>query len=74
MTTEEKLKKIIKSLTPVSSEIGLESDLKNDLQLDSVALIQIVIRVDLDFGVDLGKAIEQGHKIVTVRDILKCLQ
>lgn len=74
MTTENRLKQIIKNLTPNQGEISLTSHLKNDLLLDSVALVQIVIRIDLDFGVDLGKSIEDGRKIDTVGDILNCLK
>lgn len=73
MNTEEKLKKIILGLVKKTTPIHLDSDLKKDLHLDSVLLVQLAMQIDLEFSVDLGAEVDKGKKLVTFGDLLQCL-
>ena len=48
--------------------------LKEDLQIDSVNLVQLSIEIHEKFGIDLGEKVDQGFSVNTVKDLLLCLE
>ena len=71
---EEKLFSILKELSPRVPNIQLDMNLKKDLFLDSLALVQLAVKINEVFGVDLGEAADQGRTFNTVKDVAECLK
>jgi len=70
---DSKITQIFKSLNAKITQLAPEMRLKEDLNLDSVLLIQLAIEINNQYGIDLGEKADQGKTIKTVGDILKCL-
>jgi len=70
---KEKLYTILKSLSPHHPQIEANMKLKDDLRLDSLALVQLAVKIHEEFGVDLGQAADDGKTFNTVQDVLECL-
>ena len=69
----EKVKQILLEYTEVpSSEITLKTDLMNDLDLNSLDIVNIVVAFEDEFGIEIpDRAIRD---LTTVEDIIKCLE
>ena len=70
---KQELIDVIQKLSNLPVTDDLNQNLTRDLRLDSVALVQVAVSVHEKFGVDIGEKVDQGFKIETVGDILKCL-
>lgn len=65
MTTFEKLKKIISEQLYVDeSKITMDSDIVEDFEADSIELVDIVMDIEDEFGVEIpDDAMETMHRI-----------
>ncbi len=70
----EKIFEIIRGLSPRRLEVNPAMSLKNDLMLDSLALVELAVKVNDEFGIDLGEAADKGKTFNTVQDIVECLK
>ena len=71
MNCFEELKKIVIERTKCSSQITLESKLK-DLGLDSLDLLEVVIDVEERLGIKFED--EELTSFVTMGDVVKCAE
>lgn len=70
MTTEERVKEIlVESLGVEPSEITLDANIRDDLDADSLDMVEIIMNAEKEFGIDVV-ADEIVENIVTVRDIV----
>ena len=65
---------LLQKITTSKVEILESSNLKKDLNMDSVSLVQLAIQINDIFGVDLGEKFDQGFPIDTVKDLISCLE
>lgn len=73
MTTEERVKEIlIESLGVEPSEITLDASIRDDLDADSLDMVEIIMNAEKEFGIDVV-ADEIVENIVTVRDIVSLI-
>ena len=65
MTTFEKLKKIISEQLYVDeSKITMDSDIVEDVEADSIEMVDIVMDIEDEFGVEIpDDAMETMHRI-----------
>ena len=55
------------------NDILLTSHLINDLNMESISLMDLTVFISEEFGVDLGRLAMQGQEFHTVEDIMKTL-
>jgi acyl carrier protein len=63
----------IKKLS-LKKEIKSTDHLKNDLNMDSMQLIELVVVVSEFWNIDLGQMASEGHAVNTVGDIEKIIK
>lgn len=69
----QELKNILKdTVTVEEEEITMESDLVNDLNLDSLDLVDLALSVEQVFGLEFND--EQLQQIKTVKDVLDIIE
>jgi len=69
----QELKNILKdTVTVEEEEITMESDLVNDLNLDSLDLVDLALSVEQVFGFEFSD--EQLQQIKTVKDVLDIIE
>lgn len=69
----QELKNILKdTVTVEEEEITLESDLVNDLNLDSLDLVDLALSVEQVFGFEFSD--EQLQQIKTVKDVVDIIE
>lgn len=68
----QKIIKILKEELFIESEITKDSNLKNDLGIDSVASIELSLQMENEFGIKISE--EELLNLVTVNDILILLE
>ena len=69
MNTKDSLIKIIKEQLDVKeSEIKLEANFADDLGSDSLAMIEIIMAIEEEFGIEIPD--EDTEKAKTVRDVI----
>jgi len=69
----QELKKILKdTVTVEEEEITMESDLVNDLNLDSLDLVDLALSVEQVFGFEFSD--EQLQQIKTVKDVVDIIE
>ncbi|HAR40096.1 MAG TPA: acyl carrier protein [Coprothermobacter sp.] len=69
----QELKNILKdTVTVEEEEITMESDLVNDLNLDSLDLVDLALSVEQVFGFEFND--EQLQQIKTVKDVLDIIE
>jgi acyl carrier protein len=52
---EERLKDLlVKSLHLEPNEVTLEANLKNDLEMDSTEVVELIITLEKEFGIKIG--------------------
>jgi acyl carrier protein len=72
MSTEERVRKIIVELLgKEESEIKLDSSFRDDLEADSLDLVELIMEFESEFGGEISD--EEAQKIVTVGDAVKYL-
>jgi acyl carrier protein len=71
---QDKLFSILKNLSPHQPDINENMNLKKDLRLDSLALVQMAVKIHEEFGVDLGEAADKGKNFNTVKDVIECIK
>ena len=65
----EKVKKVIIDLLPISEEsITLESRFIDDLQADSLDLVELIMGIEEEFNIEIPD--EDAEKVVTVGDVV----
>ena len=73
MTTFEKLKKIISEQLYVDeSKITMDSDIVEDFEADSIEMVDIVMDIEDEFGVEVPDEILD--KLVTVKDVVDYIE
>ena len=71
----EKLKEIFKLVidnTVDTDQISLDSNIANDLCIDSVGLIYMSVAIEKEFNIDMGEATFNSFK--TIRDVIKFIE
>ena len=68
----EKIKEILKNELFVEEDIKLDSNLIDDLHIDSVAVIELSLQLDSEYNISIKQ--EELFSIVTVEDIIKLLE
>jgi len=69
----QELKNILKdTVTVEEEEITMESDLVNDLNLDSLDLVDLALSVEQVFGFEFSD--EQLQQIKTVKDVVDIIE
>lgn len=69
----EKVRKIIcEELDVNEDKVTLETRLTEDLGADSLDAVELIMSLEDEFGVQISN--EEAQKIVTVNDIVKCLE
>jgi acyl carrier protein len=70
------MKDLIRELQKLSAkkEIKSSDHLKNDLHLDSMKLIELVVIISEQWGIDLGQMAANGYPVSTVSDIQKIIE
>lgn len=72
MSTEERVRKIIVELLgKEDSEIKMDSSFRDDLEADSLDLVELIMEFESEFGGEISD--EEAQKIVTVGDAVKYL-
>jgi acyl carrier protein len=73
MTTEDRLKKIIAEQLSVNEEdITPEASFIEDLNADSLDLVELIMSLEEEFGVKISD--EDAEKIQTVQDAMDYIQ
>ena len=67
----EEIKEILIEELGVEEEITENSNLREDLEIDSMAAGELALQIDEKYGVDLQK--EELTKLVTVKDLIDLL-
>jgi acyl carrier protein len=71
-TTEERVRKIIVELLgKEDSEITLDASFRDDLEADSLDLVELIMEFESEFGGEISD--EEAQKIVTVGDAITYL-
>jgi acyl carrier protein len=69
----EKVKKIIaEELNIDSAKITMESNLVEDLEADSLDAVEIIVRIEDEFGLQVDD--EAAESVRTVGDLVKCIE
>jgi acyl carrier protein len=72
MSTEERVRKIIVELLgKEDSEITMDASFRDDLEADSLDLVELIMEFESEFGGEISD--EEAQKIVTVGDAIKYL-
>ena len=71
--TFDKLKNILERIMPDNdySNITIESDIKNDLNLNSIGFLYLVLGIEEEFGVEIHNVNAEDFKIV--KDVIDYL-
>ena len=71
--TLEKVKQIIAGKMSISEdEITVDTKLKEDLQADSLDMVELVMAAEGEFGVEIEE--DAGREFVTVGDVVKYIE
>ena len=65
--TEKKMMSILKKLG--YKKVKPDSDMRNDLMIDSMKLMLIIVEVEEAFSIDAFKLVENIENILTVSDL-----
>ena len=69
---EQKVMKLISEATKIdSSKISLETSFVDDLNLDSLDIVELMMKMEDDFGVEIPEEDAEGLK--TVKDVVDYL-
>lgn len=68
----EELKKVLEEELFVEEEITLESNLKDDLHIDSVAAVELSLQLEAKYDIEITE--QELVKLVTVQDVIKLLE
>ena len=63
---------LVESLNIVGEDIKLESNLKDDLGIDSLAAVELSLDLETEFDVEISD--EELAALVTVEDIVKLIE
>lgn len=76
MSTQEKLRQIVaEQLGTDAEEIGVQDDLQEDLFADSIDMVEIMQKVEEEFGVSLtDEGVQDLHTIRQIARYLDALQ
>jgi acyl carrier protein len=73
MTTAEKVKEIIvEQLGIEEDDVTLEASFRGDLCADSLDIVELVMAVEEEFGIDIPD--EDAEKIITVGDAVSYIE
>ena len=73
MTTFEKLKEmIVERLNVEEKNVTLEANFKEDLGLDSLDVVEFIMELEDEFGVEISD--EEAEKLVTVGDVVNFIE
>lgn len=68
----EEVKKVLEEELFVEEEITLESNLKDDLHIDSVAAVELSLQLEAKYDIDITE--QELAKLVTIEDVIKLLE
>ncbi len=69
---EEKVIKLISDATKIDAgKIGMETNFVEDLNLDSLDIVELMMKMEDDFGVEIPEEDAEGLK--TVKDVVSYL-
>lgn len=69
--TEKKMMSILKKLG--YKKVKPDSDMRNDLMIDSMKLMLIIVEVEEAFSIDAFKLVENIENILTVSDLVEAI-
>lgn len=69
--TEKKMMGILKKLG--YKKVKPDSDMRNDLMIDSIKLMLIIVEVEETFSIDSFKIVENIENIITVSDLVEAV-
>ncbi len=70
---EEKVIKLISDATKVeASKISLETSFVDDLNLDSLDIVELMMKMEDEFGVEIPE--DEAENLKTVKDVVTYLQ
>ncbi len=73
MELQEKVLKLISDATKVEmAKLNLETSFTDDLNLDSLDMVELMMKMEDDFGVEIPEQDAEGLK--TVKDVVQYLQ
>lgn len=64
---------VAETLTVVKDKVSLDTDLREDLNVDSLDLVDLVLAVEQEFGIEVRDE-DIGENIRTVKDIVDLLE
>jgi acyl carrier protein len=68
-TTEERVREIIVDLLGVDpSKVNAEARFREDLEADSLDLVELIMKIEEEFGGDISD--EEAQKITTVGEVV----
>lgn len=71
--TFEKLRKIICDILSIDpAQVTMETNLKEDLQADSLDVVEVVMQIENEFGIEVGD--EDAEQFRTVADVVNYLE
>ncbi|MBO9310525.1 MAG: acyl carrier protein [Chloroflexi bacterium] len=72
-TTEERVREIIVELLDVEAErVTLDARFREDLEADSLDLVELIMRIEEEFGGDISD--EEAQKITTVGEAVNYIE
>ena len=73
MSTEDKVKKILSSLSG-EEDIKSETSLQNDLALDSLAMVALLVEIEDTFNIELDESDMNPFDFTTVQSVINMLK
>lgn len=72
-SVEDRVRQTISEMLQVrEADVTLRSNLQEDLGADSLDLIELVMQLEEEFGIDINDA--AGEKLRTVEDVIECVE
>lgn len=68
----EEIKKVLEEELFVEEEITLDSNLKDDLHIDSVAAVELSLQLEAKYDINITE--QELVKLVTIKDVIKLLE
>lgn len=73
MSTEDKVKKILSSLSG-EEDIKSETSLQNDLALDSLAMVALLVEIEDTFNIELDESDMNPFDLTTVQSVINMVK
>lgn len=68
----EEIKKVLEEELFVEEEIRLDSNLKDDLHIDSVAAVELSLQLEEKYNINITE--QELVKLITIKDVIELLK